>query len=126
MSVHHPAGQEPAHQSAASAPRRLVIRARRVAARGALTLACLGAALPGFAQPAGPAAARDNSDVALAGHALAAARADILAADHAPAPVLSAKAASIDLQMTSQAAVPTRAWMPRSATISTSRSANSR
>ncbi len=61
MSVHHPAGQEPAHQSAASAPRRLVIRARRVAARGALTLACLGAALPGFAQPAGPAAASDNS-----------------------------------------------------------------
>lgn len=43
-------------------------------------------------------AARDNSDVALARHALSAARADILAADHAPAPVLSAKAASMDLQ----------------------------
>lgn len=44
------------------------------------------------------AAARDNSDVALARHALAGARADVLAADHAPAPVLSTKAASIDLQ----------------------------
>lgn len=43
-------------------------------------------------------AARDNSDVALARHALSAARADILSADHAPAPVLSTKAASIDLQ----------------------------
>lgn len=43
-------------------------------------------------------AARDNSDVALARHALSAARADVLSADHAPAPVLSAKAASIDLQ----------------------------
>lgn len=44
------------------------------------------------------AAARDNSDMALARHALAGARADVLAADHAPAPVLSTKAASIDLQ----------------------------
>lgn len=44
------------------------------------------------------AAARDNSDVALARHALAAARADVLTADHAPAPVLSTKAASMDLQ----------------------------
>jgi cobalt-zinc-cadmium efflux system outer membrane protein len=43
-------------------------------------------------------AARDNPDVNAARQALAAARADILAADHAPAPVLSAKAASIDLQ----------------------------
>ena len=43
-------------------------------------------------------AARDNSDVALARHALTAARADITSADHAPLPVLSAKAASIDLQ----------------------------
>ena len=70
-------------------------------------LACALAA-PAWAQAAPPpptltlaqalAAARDNSDVALARHALAAARADILAADHAPAPVLSAKAASIDLQ----------------------------
>lgn len=75
-------------------------------------LACGPGALPGAWAQAAPApapstqltlvqaltAARDNSDVALAGHALAAARADILAADHAPAPVLSAKAASIDLQ----------------------------
>ncbi len=44
------------------------------------------------------AAARDNSDVTLARHALAGARADVLAAAHAPAPVLSTKAASIDLQ----------------------------
>lgn len=43
-------------------------------------------------------AARDNADVRFSRQALAAARADILAADHAPAPVLSAKAASIDLQ----------------------------
>lgn len=65
-------------------------------------------AAPAWAQAAPPpptltlvqalTAARDNSDVALARHALAAARADILAADHAPAPVLSAKTASIDLQ----------------------------
>ena len=75
------------------------------------TLAC---ALPSWAQgdtppPPAPAsvhltlvqaltAARDNSDVALARHALTAARADITSADHAPLPVLSAKAASIDLQ----------------------------
>lgn len=43
-------------------------------------------------------AARDNADVRFSRQALAAARADILAADHAPVPVLSAKAASIDLQ----------------------------
>lgn len=72
-------------------------------------LACAtGLPAPAWAQATPPAptltlvqaltAARDNSDVALARHALAAARADILAADHAPAPVLSAKAASIDLQ----------------------------
>lgn len=44
------------------------------------------------------AAARDNSDVAQARHQWAAARADIATADHAPLPVLSAKAGSIDLQ----------------------------
>ena len=43
-------------------------------------------------------AARGNLDVSLARRALAAAQADITAANHAPAPVLSAKAASIDLQ----------------------------
>jgi cobalt-zinc-cadmium efflux system outer membrane protein len=42
-------------------------------------------------------AARENVDVSLARRALAAARADISAADHAPAPVLSGKASSIDL-----------------------------
>ncbi len=43
-------------------------------------------------------AARANLDVSLAGSALAAARADIAAADHGPAPVLTTKAGSIDLQ----------------------------
>ena len=43
-------------------------------------------------------AARGNLDVSLARRTLAAAQADITAANHAPAPVLSAKAASIDLQ----------------------------
>lgn len=76
-------------------------------------LSALACALPGWAQtapvPASPAAtsltlvqaltaAQGNSDVAQARHALAAARADVLGADHAPAPVLSTKAASIDLQ----------------------------
>ncbi|WP_229722867.1 TolC family protein [Xylophilus rhododendri] len=44
------------------------------------------------------AAARDNLDVAISQGNLAAARADILAADHAPLPVLSAEAQSIDLK----------------------------
>jgi len=43
-------------------------------------------------------AARDNAEVTLARHAFSAAQADIAAADHAPVPVLSAKASSIDLQ----------------------------
>ena len=43
-------------------------------------------------------AARNNLDVSLARRTLIAAQADIMAADHAPTPVLSAKAASIDLQ----------------------------
>lgn len=43
-------------------------------------------------------AARNNLDVSLARRALAAAQGDVVAADHAPAPVLSAKTASIDLQ----------------------------
>ncbi|MBS0294049.1 MAG: TolC family protein [Proteobacteria bacterium] len=43
-------------------------------------------------------AARDNSDVALARHAAEAARADVRSADHAPIPVLTTKAASMDLQ----------------------------
>lgn len=78
-----------------------------------LALAATGAAL---AQPAAPAvnlvspatapltlaqvlqASRQNVEVSLAQRALAAARADVASADHAPAPVLSAKAASMDLQ----------------------------
>ena len=43
-------------------------------------------------------AARNNVDVALARSAAAAAQADVLAADHAPFPTLSAKLGSIDLQ----------------------------
>ena len=59
--------------------------------------------LPAAAQPALTLAevlraARDNSDVAIARQSLAAARADILAADHAPAPQLIGKFSSIDLQ----------------------------
>ena len=70
--------------------------------------AILLAAWPARAQPASPSstvsllqvmqAARENLDVSLARRALAAAQADVASADHAPAPVLSAKAASIDLQ----------------------------
>ncbi len=43
-------------------------------------------------------AAQDNLDVAAARSAAEAAQADVLAADHAPAPQLSAKLSSIDLQ----------------------------
>ena len=44
------------------------------------------------------AAARDNLDVAISQGNLAAARADILAADHAPLPVLSGIVENIDLK----------------------------
>jgi cobalt-zinc-cadmium efflux system outer membrane protein len=73
-----------------------------------LLLAALACALPpAWAQDGGAqawtlsqalAAARDNSDVAQARSALAAARADVQSADHAPAPVLTAKASQMDLQ----------------------------
>ncbi len=43
-------------------------------------------------------AARNNLDVSLTQRNFDAARADVLSADHAPAPILSAKTASIDLQ----------------------------
>ena len=42
--------------------------------------------------------AQDNLDVSLARRAVDAARGDVVAADRAPTPTLSAKAASIDLQ----------------------------
>jgi len=42
--------------------------------------------------------ARENSSVTIARRGVDAARADVLAADHAPAPVLTAKSSSIDLQ----------------------------
>ena len=81
-----------------------------------LFLACgLAAALPALAQqmPVPPAvaapatprtlrealiAARDNLDVSVSRGALAGARADILAADHAPLPVLSGSAENMDLK----------------------------
>ena len=83
---------------------------RGMSIRQLILFSAIACALPGWAQTsalpsAAPltlvqalAAARDNSDVVLARHALSAARADITTADHAPLPVLSAKAASIDLQ----------------------------
>jgi outer membrane protein, heavy metal efflux system len=43
-------------------------------------------------------AARENPDVALARRAVAAAQADLLAADHVPAPQLTLKSSSMDLQ----------------------------
>ena len=43
-------------------------------------------------------AARNNLDISLTQRAFDAARADVLSADHAPAPTLTAKTASIDLQ----------------------------
>jgi cobalt-zinc-cadmium efflux system outer membrane protein len=43
-------------------------------------------------------AARDTVDVAIARRTVAGARADVTAADHAPAPVLIAKASALDLQ----------------------------
>jgi cobalt-zinc-cadmium efflux system outer membrane protein len=43
-------------------------------------------------------AARDTIDVAIARRAVAGARADVATADHAPVPVLTTKASSIDLQ----------------------------
>lgn len=78
--------------------------------RQLIFLAAMAGPLAGWAQPSQPspaapltlaqalAAARDNSEVALARQSLAAARADISRADHAPAPVLTAKTSSIDLQ----------------------------
>ena len=63
-------------------------------------------AMAAVAQPATPgvslagtlAAARDNLEVGLARRLLQAARADVVAADHAPAPLLTLKASQIDLQ----------------------------
>jgi len=72
-----------------------------------LLFPCLLVALPALAQaPASAAvsldqalqAARNNLDVALARNALAAARADIVSANRAPLPVLTAKLGQMDLQ----------------------------
>ncbi|MGZ5181345.1 MAG: TolC family protein [Ramlibacter sp.] len=76
--------------------------------------ACAQGAVPAPAPAAAPAApgvaapvltlsqvlqvARDNIDVSIARRAVAGARADVAAADHSPAPVLTTKASSIDLQ----------------------------
>ena len=56
------------------------------------------ASAPGISLAQVLEAASNNSDVSLARRALAAAQGDVIAADHAPTPVLSAKTASIDLQ----------------------------
>ena len=72
-------------------------------------LAALAFSLPAAAQTVAPTtatlsltqalqAAQNNLDVSLARRALDAARGDVTAADRAPTPTLSAKAASIDLQ----------------------------
>lgn len=72
-------------------------------------LAALAFSLPAAAQTVAPStatlsltqalqAAQNNLDVSLARRALDAARGDVTAADRAPTPTLSAKAASIDLQ----------------------------
>ena len=55
-------------------------------------------ATPGVSLAGTLAAARDNLEVGLARRVLQAARADVTAADHAPAPVLTAKTSQIDLQ----------------------------
>lgn len=78
--------------------RQLFLFSALVCALPAWAQSATSTALPGLTLVQALAAARDNSDVALARHALNAARADITAADRAPLPVLSAKTASIDLQ----------------------------
>lgn len=84
----------------------------RIRQFSAVALALLGSACSALASgqtpspsPTSPltlsqvlAAARSNTDVALARSAADAAQADVLAADRAPAPTLSAKLSSIDLE----------------------------
>ncbi|WPB56984.1 TolC family protein [Xylophilus sp. GOD-11R] len=72
-----------------AAPAALTLTAQAAQAMGAPYTLTLAQAL---------AAARENLDVAIAQGNLAAARADILAADHAPLPVLSGVAENIDLK----------------------------
>lgn len=77
---------------------------RLVCLAASLGAAGLHAQVPGAAAPADWSlagvlrAARQNADVRQAEQSLAAARADVLAVDHAPVPVLSGGVASIDLQ----------------------------
>jgi outer membrane protein, heavy metal efflux system len=74
--------------------------------RGLLVIAAALLGAGAGAQPAGtpltlPAvlqAARQNADVAIARRVLAGAQADVLAADHVPAPQLTLKSSSMDLQ----------------------------
>ncbi len=88
------------------------MRIRQISALAVALLAALGGAVA-QAQSATPTtaaspqpwtlaqvlkAAQDNLDVAAAHSAAQAAQADVLAADHAPAPQLTAKLSSIDLQ----------------------------
>ncbi|MFI5447823.1 TolC family protein [Polaromonas sp. UC242_47] len=71
----------------------LPVMAQNAAATAPLTPATSSLSLAQALQ-----AARNNLDISLARRALAAAQADVTAADHAPAPVLSAKASQMDLQ----------------------------
>ena len=88
-------------------------RTAQATARGTVRLSCAALLAAGGAQaahaadvpapldislPEALAAARSNLDVRIATRGLAAAQADILAADHAPLPQLSGKLSQIDLQ----------------------------
>ena len=72
--------------------------AQTVLAPNIVGLAQVQVSQPTLSLPQALQAAQDNLDVSLARRAVDAARGDILAADRAPTPTLSAKAASIDLQ----------------------------
>jgi cobalt-zinc-cadmium efflux system outer membrane protein len=78
--------------------RGLPARLRQVAL-AALTMACVAAAQGApLSLDEALSLAGGNLDVSIAGRAAAAAQADVAAADHAPAPQLSAKLSQIDLQ----------------------------
>ncbi len=92
--------------NAAMSPRLLFLLSALACATSVWAQPASAPALPSLAAPIAVdltlvqalTAARDNSDVALARLAAQAARADVLSADHAPIPVLSTKATSMDLQ----------------------------
>jgi cobalt-zinc-cadmium efflux system outer membrane protein len=77
---------------------RVLILAAACAVAGRVAAQAVATAAAPLTLPDVLQAARAAPDVALSESAWAAARADVLAADHGPAPVLSAKASAIDLQ----------------------------